>query len=74
MGGLIMSHNNSVDRRGAKEEFLNLAAITEIELEYMVGLVSRYARCVADEFAISTDAVDSDTGLGGPGYSWCQRK
>lgn len=46
----------------------------EKEAEYLAGLVSRYVHCVADEFSIRADAVDGDTGLGGPGHGGCQRK
>lgn len=40
----------------------------------MVGLVGRHVHCVADEFSIRTDTVNSDAGLGGPGVGWSQRK
>lgn len=42
--------------------------------QYRVGLVSGYVHCVADEFSIRMDAVDSDAGLRGPGQGWRQRK
>ena len=42
--------------------------------KYIVVLVDGYVHCVTDDLSVTEDAVDSDTGLWGPGHCWCQRK
>lgn len=44
------------------------------KLKYVVVLVDGYVHCVTGDLSVRKDAVDSDTGLRGPGHCWGQRK